>query len=268
MLQIQRPDVFHVGAAYESYVGRWSRAVAVAFIDWLALPAQRRWLDVGCGTGALTEIILARAAPLGVAGIDSSEGFLAHARRHLQDSRATFQSGNAEAMPFPDGTFDAAVCGLVLNFVAHPEKAIAEMSRTLRAGGTAAVYVWDYSGKMQLMRYFWDSAVALDADALTRNDARRFSMCQPEPLRVLFERGGFNRCECRSIDVPTVFANFDEYWSPFLGGQGSAPAYCSSLTDRHRSRLREHLRAALPTERDGAIRLNARAWAVRGVKPI
>jgi len=268
MQQIQRPDVWHVGEAYESYVGRWSRSVAGAFIEWLALPARSRWLDVGCGTGVLTGIVLSRAAPAGVIGIDSSEGFVAHARLHLPDPRANFESGNAEAMPFRDGAFDAVVSGLVLNFVSHPEKAIAEMHRTLRAEGTAAVYVWDYAGKMQLMRYFWDSAVALDPDALTLNEARRFSMCKPEPLLALLEGGGFGRCECRSIDVPTVFANFDEYWSPFLGGQGSAPTYCSSLSDQQRSKLRDHLRATLPIDRDGAIRLIARAWAVRGVKSI
>lgn len=268
MLQMQRPDVFQVGDAYESYVGRWSRSVANAFIDWLALPVPGRWLDVGCGTGVLSEIVLARAAPTAVTGIDSSEGFIAHARRQLHDPRANFECGSAEALPFQDGAFDAVVSGLVLNFVPHPDKVIAEMHRTLRAGGTAAAYVWDYAGKMQLMRYFWDSAVALDPHALTLNEARRFSICKPEPLLALFEDGGFGRCECRSIDVPTVFANFDEYWSPFLAGQGSAPAYCSGLTERHRSRLREHLRAVLPIDRDGAIRLTARAWAVRGVRPI
>jgi len=268
MLQIQRPDVFQIGEAYERYVGRWSRSVAGAFIDWLALPVQGRWLDVGCGTGALTEIIHSRAAPRGVIGIDSSEGFIAHARRHLRDPRANFESGNAEAMPFPDGAFDAAVSGLALNFIPHPEIAIAEMRRTLRAGGTAAVYVWDYAGKMELMRYFWDSAVALDPDALTLNEARRFSICKPEPLLALFEAGGLDRSECRSIDVPTVFGNFDEYWSPFMGGQGSAPTYCNSLSEQRRSRLRDHLRAALPIERDGAIRLIARAWAIRGIKSI
>lgn len=268
MLQIQRPDVWQMGEAYERYVGRWSRSVAGAFIDWLALPAQGRWLDVGCGTGALTEIILSRAAPAAVTGIDSSGGFIAHARENACDLRVNFQSGNAEAMSFPDGTFDAVVSGLVLNFIPHPERAIAEMRRTLRAGGTAAVYVWDYAGKMQLMRCFWDAAVALDPDALTLNEARRFSICKPEPLLALFDDGGFVGCECRSFDVPTVFENFDAYWSPFLGGQGSAPTYCSSLSDGQRSMLRDQLRATLPIDPNGTIRLTARAWAVRGVKAI
>ncbi len=266
MLQIQRPDVWQIGEAYESYVGRWSRSVASAFIDWLALPAQGRWLDIGCGTGALTESILSRAAPTSVTGIDSSEGFIAHARRHLRDPRAKFRSGNAEALPFLNDAFDAAVSGLVFNFIPHPEKAIAEMRRTLRAGGTAAVYVWDYAGKMQLMRYFWDAAIVVDPDALTLDEARRFAICKPEPLLALFEDGGFDRCECRSFEVPTVFANFDEYWSPFLGGQGSAPSYCSSLSDDRRSKLRDQLRATVPIDHDGTIRLTARAWAVRGVK--
>ncbi len=266
MLRMPRPDVWQIADAYESYVGRWSRSVAGAFIDWLALPAAGRWLDVGCGTGALTECILSRAAPSGVTGIDSSEGFIAHVRQHLRDPRANFRPGNAEAMPFPDGVFDAAVSGLVLNFVPHPEKAIAELRRTLRADGTAAVYVWDYAGKMQLMRYFWDAAAILDPDVVTLNEARRFSICKPEPLLALFDDGGFDRCECRSFDVPTTFANFDAYWSPFLGGQGSAPTYCDSLSDDRRVKLRDQLRAMLPIDHDGAIRLTARAWAVRGLK--
>jgi SAM-dependent methyltransferase len=181
--------------------------------------------------------------------------------------RANFRSGNAEAVPFPDGAFDAVVSGLVLNFVPQPKTAIGEMRRTLRAGGTAAVYVWDY-GAMQLMRYFWNAAVTLDPDALTLDEARRFAICKPEPLLALFDDGGFDRCECRSFDVPTVFGSFDEYWSPFLGGQGSAPTYCSSLSDDRRAKLRDQLRAALPIDRDGAIRLTARAWAVRGAKSI
>ena len=266
MLQMQR-TVWETGEAYEGYIGRWSRLVARDFIDWLALPVGGRWLDVGCGTGALTETILLRAEPASVMGIDSSDGFLSYACRHARGSRANFQSGNAEAMPFPDGAFDAIVSGLVLNFIPHPETAIAEMRRVLRSGGTAAVYVWDYAGEMQLMRHFWNAAVALDPDALTIDEARRFSICKPEPLLALFNDGEFERSECRSFDVSTAFKDFDDYWSPFLGGQGSAPTYCSTLSDDRRAKLRDQIRSTLPIERDGTIRLIARAWAVRGVRP-
>ena len=260
-------DVWAVGEAYEAYVGRWSRLVARDFIDWLALPAKGRWLDLGCGIGALTQMILARAHPASVIGIDPSDGFIAHASRQTRDERASFQFGKAEALPFMDGAFDVVVAGLVLNFVPRPEQAIAEMRRVLRPGGTAAVYVWDYAGEMQLMRYFWDAAVTIDPASATLDEARRFPICKPEPLLALFNDGGFDRLEWRGVDVPTVFSDFDDYWSPFLGGQGPAPTYCASLSGDQRARLREQIRSMLPIERDGTIRLLARAWAARGVRP-
>jgi SAM-dependent methyltransferase len=260
-------DVWAVGQAYETYVGRWSRLVAREFIDWLALPAKQRWLDVGCGTGALTQMIIANADPASVIGVEPSDGFVAQAREQTRDARASFQSGKAEALPLADGVVDVAVAGLVLNFVPQPENAVAEMRRVLRPGGTAAVYVWDYAGEMQLMRRFWNAAVALDPAAATLDEARRFPMCKPEPLVALFTSGGFDRTECHSIDVPTVFKDFEDYWSPFLGGQGPAPTYCGTLSDEQRARLREQIRSTLPIEQDGTIRLIGRAWAVRGVRP-
>jgi SAM-dependent methyltransferase len=266
-LQSHRPDVWSAGEAYENYVGRWSRPVAHDFIDWLSIPANSRWLDIGCGTGALTETILARAAPASVTGIDPSEGFVGFARQYTQDPRARFEQGNAQALPFSDDAFDAAVAGLVLNFIPDPGKALAEMTRVVRAGGTAAAYVWDYAGEMQLMRYFWDAAVALDPDAQKLDEARRFPICHPDALLALFKNAGFDRSECRSIDVSTAFKDFDDYWSPFLGGQGPAPTYCCALPERQRDALRERLRATLPTEKDGSIRLVARAFAVRGICP-
>jgi SAM-dependent methyltransferase len=267
MLTQAQSDVWAVGDAYEAYVGRWSRLVACDFIDWLALPAQLRWLDVGCGTGCLTTTVLARAAPADVVGIDASEGFISHSHRHVRDARASFRTADAQALPFSDGAFDAVVSGLVLNFIPHPQKAVAEMLRVLRPGGAAAVYVWDHAGGMQLTRYFWEAAVTLDLDAMTLDEARRFPICKPEPLLALFGDCGFDRVECRILDVPTVFKNFDDYWSPFLGGQGPAPTYCGTLSDERRKKLREQIRATLPIERDGTIQLTARAWAVRGGRP-
>src|SRR3546814_6441872 len=150
------------GDAYEPYVGRWSRSVAREFLNWLALQPDLAWLDIGCGTGALSRAILDGGSPRAVVGVDSSAGYLAHARRRNRDPRATFRIGDAQALPFPDRSFDAAVSGLVLNFVPDGARALAEMRRVLRPGGTAALYVWDYAGEMQLMRRFWDAAVALD----------------------------------------------------------------------------------------------------------
>jgi SAM-dependent methyltransferase len=160
-----RADVWAAGEAYEPYVGRWSRLVAREFIDWLGLPSGDHWLDVGCGTGALTQTIAARSKPASVTGLDPSDRFIAYARRQTHDRRVRFQTGDAQALPFPDMMFDAVVAGLVLNFIPNPARAVAEMKRVLRAGGTGAVYVWDHAGEMQLTRYFWSAAVALDPEA-------------------------------------------------------------------------------------------------------
>jgi SAM-dependent methyltransferase len=262
-----RADVWAAGEAYEPYVGRWSRLVAREFIDWLALPSGGRWLDLGCGTGALTQTIAARSKPATVTGLDPSDRFIAYARRQTHDRRVCFQTGDAQALPFPDRTFDAVVAGLVLNFIPDPARAVGEMKRVLQAGGTGAAYVWDHAGEMQLIRYFWSAAVALDPAAQALDEARRFPLCDRDRLLILFRDCGFERTECRALDVPTAFKDFDDYWLPFLGGQGPAPTYCSTLSDHRRALLRERLRAALPIERDGSIRLMARAFAVRGVRP-
>jgi SAM-dependent methyltransferase len=261
-----RQDNWSTGDAYEPYVGRWSRLVAAEFLDWLSLPAHTRWLDVGCGTGALSETILKRALPQQVVGIDLAEGFIAFAQSRLSDPRIEFRVGDARALPVEEGGFDAAVAGLVLNFVPEPAKALAEMRRAVRPGGTVAVYVWDYAGQMQLMRHFWDAAVALDPTARELDEGRRFPLCRPEALNALFSEAGLADTETRAIDVATVFQDFDDYWSPFLGGQGPAPGYCVSLSETKRETLREKLRTELPKAADGSIHLKARAFAARGVR--
>jgi SAM-dependent methyltransferase len=261
---VQQKDSWSAGDAYEPYVGRWSRLVAAEFLDWLDIPPDGRWLDVGCGTGALSEVVLHRAAPRQVIGLDPSEAFASFVRTRLSSPRIEFQIGDARSLPFEDATFDAAVAGLVLNFVPEPAQALAEMRRTVRQDGTVAAYVWDYAGEMQLMRRFWDAAVALDPNARDLDEGRRFPICQPERLLALFREAGLTGAESRMIDVPTVFRDFDDYWSPFLGGQGPAPGYCVSLSDDTRAALREKLRAELPVASDGTISLRARAFAVRG----
>ena len=256
--------VWASGAAYEPYVGRWSRLVARAFVAWIGVPPGARWLDVGCGTGALAEVILEVAAPCEVVGVDPSEGFVAHAGTQVTDPRARFDVGDALALPSAAGAFDAAVSGLVLNFVPDPARAAAEMARVTRPGGAVAAYVWDYAGRMQLMRHFWDVAGELDPAARELDEGRRFPLCQPGPLAELFRNAGLDAVEVRPIDVPTRFRDFDDYWSPFLGGQGPAPGYAMSLGEERRATLRERLRARLPLAPDGSIPLIARAWAVRG----
>ena len=258
-------DVWAQGAGYERYVGRWSRPIADAFLTWLAIPPGKDWLDVGCGTGALSQKILQHSPPARVVGIDSSEDFVAHAKAHVTDQHAEFRVGDARALPIGNGEFDAAVSGLVLNFVPDQSKAVAEMRRAARPGGTVAVYVWDYAGEMQLMRRFWDAAAALDPAARDLDEGRRFPVCHPDPLHALFTGAGLRQVATLAIDIPTVFEDFEDYWSPFLGGQGPAPGYCMSLPEPARIALRERIRSSLSADADGKIRLMARAWAVQAV---
>ncbi len=262
----EQKDAWTSGAFYELYVGRWSRLVAREFLLWLGIPPYVRWLDIGCGIGALCQTILEVASPQLVLGVDPSEEYLALAREQIQDTRADFLPGDAQALPVSSAAFDAAISGLVLNFVPRPGQVLSEMVRVVRTGGSVAAYIWDYAGQMQLMRFFWDAAAMLDPAAQALDERVRFPLCQPEPLRQLFQVAGLERVEVRSIEVPTTFRDFDDYWSPFLGGQGPAPGYAMSLSEERREALRDHLRAALPIETDGSIRLTARAWAVRGVR--
>lgn len=257
-------DTWELGDSYEQYVGRWSRRVAPLFLSWLGVSPRRRWLDVGCGTGALTAAIIERCAPLSVAAVDPSEGFLSRARESLGD-RVTFHRGEATDIPLPDGSADVVVSGLVLNFVSEPQAALAEMSRVCSANGAVAAYVWDYSGEMQLIRFFWDAAVELDPGASHLHEGVRFPLCEPKALHELFAVAGLRAVEVTAIDIPTPFTDFEEYWRAFLGGQGPAPAYVMSLEDPGRARLRDRLREQLPVQPDGSIPLIARAWAVRGM---
>jgi SAM-dependent methyltransferase len=248
---------------YEPYIGRWSRKVAQEFIAWLSVPAGKDWLDVGCGTGALTRAIVQQAAPHWVTGIDFSAAFLAQAQRELAGSRVNLQQGEAQALPVQTAVYDAAVSGLVLNFVPDPQQAVAEMARAVRPAGLAAAYVWDYAGRMEFLRYFWDAAIELDPDA-ARLDEGRFALCQPGALVEVFGAAGLSAIETRSIEVATVFRDFDDFWTPFLDGPGPAPRYVMALPDAKLDLLRETLRAKLPVAPDDSISLLARAWAVRG----
>jgi len=254
-----------VGPAYEAYVGRWSRRVAQAFVPWVGAPAGARWLDIGCGTGALTETVLALAQPSRVVGVDPSEAFLAEASARVSDPGVSFRVGDAQALPLEEHSVELVVSGLALNFVPDPGTALREFARVVTEGGVVAAYVWDYAEGMGMMRQFWDAAIALDDAALDLDEGRRFQLCRPQPLRELWASAGLSHVAVQSLDVSTVFCDFDDYWGPFLGGQGPAPAYVASLPAAHREALRESLRERLPKAVDGSIPLTARAWAVKGL---
>jgi SAM-dependent methyltransferase len=207
--------------------------------------------------------VLAVAEPASVVGVDTSTAYVAYAGARVTDPRASFAVGDAQALDHPDAAFDAVASSLVLNFLPDPGRGVAEMRRVVKPGGVVAGYVWDYAGEMQLMRRFWDAAVELDPAAADLDEGRRMAGCNPPALEALFAGAGLAEVETRAIDVPTVFAGFDDYWTPFEGGQGPAPGYCVSLPAERREALRERLRETLPAESDGSIRLIARAWAVR-----
>ena len=257
------PDAWRLGDQYEAYIGRWSRRVAPLFLAWLGIPPGRRWLDVGCGTGALTAAIWEAAAPSELTAVDPSEGFLRTARERLPGA-VTLLPGEGTRIPLPDRSVDVAVSGLVLNFIADQDAALREMARVTTAGGTVAAYVWDYAEGMELLRIFWDAAAGLDPRAALLDEGLRFPGCRPDTLVELFTGAGLAAAEATALDIPTPFDSFDAYWDSFLGGQGPAPSFVASLTEEGRGRLRESIRGRVPTEADGSIRLRARAWAVRG----
>jgi SAM-dependent methyltransferase len=253
-------DVWELGDAYEAYVGRWSRRVAVEFVRWLSAPAAARWLDAGCGTGALSSAIFGAAGPAAVVGVDPSLGF-------LREGPAAKVNGDAAALPLRDASVDVVVSGLALNFVPRPEKAIAEFVRVVTPGGLVASYVWDYDAGMRMMRFFWDAAIAVVPGAARHDEGPRFPICREPALHAAWSAAGLTGVATRAVEIPTVFRDFDDYWQPFLGGQGAAPAYLATLTAAEQADIRERLRSSLPTAPDGTIPMTATAWAVEGRKP-
>jgi SAM-dependent methyltransferase len=248
-------------------MGRWSRQIAAKFLDRLDPAPELTWLDVGCGTGALTATVLARAKPASITGVDPAEPFIIAARSAINDDRARFEVADARSLPLADGSVDMAVSGLCLNFVPEPERALAEMSRVTCPGGSVAAYVWDCSDAdgMQMLRRFWDAAVHLDPEAAALDVGSRMPLCHPEPLLSLFASAGLRTVEVGHITIDTVFPDFDDYWRPFEGGTGGpAPVYVQRLDQDQRAALEAELRNTLPVEDDGSIHLTARAWAVRG----
>jgi SAM-dependent methyltransferase len=258
-------DKWAAGASYEDYMGRWSRLLAARFVSWLPVRPDAHWLDVGCGTGALSDAICAGAQPASVVACDPSEPFVDYARRHQVDRRISYVVAAAGRLPTRPGGFDSVTSALALNFFPEPETAIEEMRRIAAADGLVSACVWDYAGRMEPLRRFWDCAAALDADASDLDEGRRFPICRPDALEASFRGSGLRDVVCQSIEIPTRFPDFAGFWTPFLGGTGPAPAYVARLESRQRKALAEHLERSLPREPDGTICLLARAWAVRGV---
>ena len=254
---------FDDGAAYEEFMGRWSRSAGDAFLDWLAPAAGLRWVDVGCGNGAFTQLLLDRCAPREVLGIDPSEEQLAFARRRLAHAPAQWRLGDAMALPCPDGAFDAAVMALVIFFVPDPAKGVAEMARVVRPGGGVCAYAWDILGGGFPYFALQDEMARLGHPPLWPPSVEAARM---DALRRSWEDAGLVDVATHEIEVQRSFADFDTFWATARQGPRIAPQL-SRLPGGHAEELKERLRARLPAAADGRITCNARANAIRGRRP-
>jgi len=257
-------DKWAAGATYEHFMGRWSRLLAPRFVSWLSVRPAAHWLDVGCGTGALADAICAGANPESVVACDPSGPFIEYARRRQTSPRVSFVMAGVGQLPTRPGGFDSVTSLLALNFFPRPEAALDEMRRISAADGCVSACVWDYGGRMEFLRCFWDTARAMDPSAAELDEGRRFPVCRPDALQALFRDAGLAHIVSDSIEIQTRFSTFDEFWQPFLGGTGPAPSYVASLDVPQREALAARLERSLPREPDGGIPLMARAWVVRG----
>ena len=257
-------DRWAAGSTYEDFMGRWSRLLAPKFVSWLRIPGGVHWLDVGCGTGALTNAICSHADPASVLGCDPAEPFIEYARRHCRDVRASFVVAGAGALPGRADGYGSVASLLALNFFSDPEAAVKEMRTLTTPQGAVSACVWDYGGRMEFLRRFWEAVAAQDATARELDEGERFPLCSPAALADLFHAGGLSNVRCEAIEIATEFASFGDYWRPLLGGTGPAPSYVASLEADRRTALAQRLEEALPRRPGGTIALTARAWAVRG----
>jgi SAM-dependent methyltransferase len=257
------------GDGYERVMGRWSRQLAPAFLDFAAIGDARRVLDVGCGTGHLATTLSQRAPSIDVTGIDASPAYIDHARRHNPTGPITFRVGDACALDAAAQTYDAVLSLLLLHFVPRADEAIAEMRRVARPGAVVAAAVWDVRGGFVANRMFFDTAAALDPRAAELR-ARNFTrpMTRPGELATAWRAAGLVDVTETVLQTRMAFASFSDYWAPYLGQEGPAAAYVGALADAERARLEAALRSAyLDGEPDGPRSYAASAWAVRGIAP-
>ena len=259
-------DAWAAGRSYEAYMGLWSRLVAAAFLARLRPPAGADWVELGCGTGALTAAVVAACAPRSLLAVDPSEDFLVAARAAVPDPRVRFERGQGGALPMADGAADVAVSGLVLNFVPDRRAALVDLRRVLRPGGRLAFYVWDYAaGGLAFVDRFWKTAAELDPAAAALDEARRFPFTTRDAIAAECAGAGFDAVAVEPVEIDTVFADFADFWTPFTLGAGPAPGYCASLDPERRAALRDALEARLGS--GGPIAMRARAWAAHGRAP-
>jgi SAM-dependent methyltransferase len=259
--------MFTASAGYENFMGRWSRLLAPAYVAFAGVKDGDRVLDVGAGTGSLATAVAAATKASEIHGIDPSEAFIDAAKRSAKSGRLAFEVGDAQALRFPDATFDRTMSLLAMNFVPDHDKAIGEMRRVTRPGGGVSACVWDYHAGMEMLRFFWDEVVVLDP-AMEPKDERHMKLTRQGQLGELWRKAGLINVREAPLTIEQKYASFDDYWGPFLKGAGPGGAYVVSLSDERRTELEARMRKRLLGDRqDGAFTLEARAWCVRGEVP-
>jgi SAM-dependent methyltransferase len=256
--------MFAASAGYERFMGRWSRLLAPGFISFAGVKDGQRVLDVGTGTGSVASAVEASMPKSEIVGIDPSAGFIAFAQKNAKSTRARFEVGDAQALKFNDASFDHTLALLVMNFIPDHTKAIAEMRRVTRAQGIVSACVWDYDAGMQMLRFFWDEAIALDP-AIEPKDERHMKLSRQGQLGELWRKAGLVNVQEAPLTIDQAYASFDDYWGSFTKGAGPGGAYVVSLSQDRRQQLEARMRKRLLGDRqDGPFTLKARAWCVRG----
>jgi SAM-dependent methyltransferase len=250
---------------YETFMGRWSRHCGLGFLAWLGLPPRLRWIDIGCGTGALTDCILKDCAPVEIVGIDPAADHVEYAKKTKPSDRVRFEVGNGCALPFADDVFDVAVSGLVLNFIPDRAAAVAEMRRVVRPGGVVAAYLWDFAGSNELAQHIGAALALTDPGAAERaGELVGAASTSPGALTALFAAAGLGQIEIHPIEIDAAFVDFDEYWASNTTFPSPVARHVAGLSGEALAHFRATLHGLLPRGGDGRIQFRARAWAVRG----
>jgi SAM-dependent methyltransferase len=253
--------------AYHQLMGRWSQRLAPQFIQFAQVRDGESVLDVGTGTGSVALAVAASTQGGEIVGVDPASAYVEYAKGRSSDPKVRFQVADAQDLPFPPQSFDRCLSCLVLNFVPDAAKAVSEMRRVAKLGGALAACVWDYEDGMEMLRFFWDAAVALDPAAEARHE-RHMPYCRKGELRGLWHAAGLDRVVQTSLTITFEFASFEDFWQPFLTGQGPSGSYATALPSDQQARLRDRLREQLlGGSPDGAFTLKGRAWAVKGQVP-